>query len=207
MAYCRQCGAALPEETKFCPECGAPNAKETVRAELPVQKVGKAKKSILKRWWFWVLAVLVVGSAFGRLGGQKTPAPTQEPPKAPVAASSTPTVMPTEEPTPIPTAETSPEPETETAASEGEIRAEVKEFLDAYEACMNEYVEFMQKYMKADASSMVSMMGDYYDILSRYTEFTEKMDAFDETELTNAELAYYLEVTNRVSQKLLRVAG
>ena len=51
------------------------------------------------------------------------------------------------------------------------------------------------------------MMGDYYRILTRYTEFAEKIDAFDKSELTNAELAYYLEVTNRVSQKLLRVAG
>ena len=69
-------------------------------------------------------------------------------------------------------------------------------------------VEFdMQKYLNADPTSMVSMMGDYYSILARYTEFAEKIDAFDESELTNAELAYYLEVTNRVSQKLLRVAG
>ena len=44
-------------------------------------------------------------------------------------------------------------------------------------------------------------------LLRNYTEFAEKIDAFDESELTNAELAYYLEVTNRVSQKLLRVAG
>ncbi len=72
---------------------------------------------------------------------------------------------------------------------------------------MDEYVAFMQKYMSADPTSMVSMMGDYYSILARYTEFAEKIDAFDESELTNAELAYYLEVTNRVSQKLLSIAG
>ena len=97
--------------------------------------------------------------------------------------------------------------EPQTAAAGNEIRPEVKEFLDAYEACMDEYVDFMQKYMNADPSSMVPMMGDYYSILARYTEFAEKIDAFDESELTNAELAYYLEVTNRVSQKLLSVAG
>ena len=215
MAYCRQCGAALPEETKFCPECGAPNTKETVHAEAaapqtepPIQNAGKAKKSILKRWWFWVLAVLVVGSVLSRPGGQKTPAPSQEQPKAAAAASPTPDVKPSEEPAPIPTAEAAQEPETETeTVSESEIRPEVKEFLDAYETCMNEYVDFMQKYLKADAASMVSMMGDYYDILSRYTEFTDKMDAFDETELTDAELAYYIAVTGRVSQKMLTIAA
>ena len=72
---------------------------------------------------------------------------------------------------------------------------------------MDEYVDFMQRYMNADPASMASMMGDYYRILTSYTEFAEKIDAFDESELTNAELAYYLEVTNRVSQKLLSVAG
>ncbi len=79
--------------------------------------------------------------------------------------------------------------------------------MDAYETCMDEYVEFMQKYMNTDPTSMVSMMSDYYSILTRYTEFSEKMDAFDESELTNAELAYYIEVTSRVSKKLLTVAG
>ena len=74
-------------------------------------------------------------------------------------------------------------------------------------ACMDEYVDFMQHYMNDESDSTLSMMGDYYRILTRYTEFAEKIDAFDESELTNAELAYYLEVTNRVSQKLLRVAG
>ena len=72
---------------------------------------------------------------------------------------------------------------------------------------MDEYVAFMQKYMKADPVSMIGMMGDYTRILTRYTEFAEKMDAFDEEDLTNAELAYYIEVTSRVSQKLLLVAG
>ena len=51
------------------------------------------------------------------------------------------------------------------------------------------------------------MMGDYCSILAVYTEFAEKMDAFDESELTGAELAYYTQVTSRVSQKLLTVAG
>ena len=71
---------------------------------------------------------------------------------------------------------------------------------------MNEYVDFMEKYTGADPGSMVSMMSDYYRILTRYTEFEEKMDAWDESELNGAETAYYLEVMNRVNQKLLTVA-
>ena len=114
------------------------------------------------------------------------------------------TAKPTAEPTAAPTAE--PTPTQAPAISESDIRPEVKEFLDAYEAFMDEYVEFMQKYAKADANSMAAMMGDYFGILSRYAEFSDKIDALGEADLTNAELAYYLEVTNRVSQKLLKVA-
>ena len=215
MAYCRQCGAVLQEGTKFCSECGAPIESTPGRMttepqiEYRTAKPKKKRKSLLKRWWFWVLAVIVVASIAGRSDTkaaskstprQTAPIATAAPKTTPVPAA-TPTTAPTAQPTEEPTSEPQP------AVSGNEIRPEVKEFLDAYEACMDEYVDFMQKYMNADPTSMVSMMGDYYSILTRYTEFAEKIDAFDESELTNAELAYYIEVTSRVSQKLLSVAG
>ena len=214
MAYCRQCGAPLKEGTKFCSECGAPADSAPVRMaapqiEYPAERPKKRRKSIFKRWWFWVLAVIVIAGLAVRSGvkaptkvdtRQTTPAVTSAP-----QATARPTAAPTAEPEAEPTEEPAPEPQS--AAAENGIRPEVKEFLDAYEACMDEYVDFMQKYMNADPTSMVSMLGDYYSILARYTEFAEKIDAFDESELTNAELVYYLDVTNRVSRKLLSVAG
>ncbi len=72
---------------------------------------------------------------------------------------------------------------------------------------MNEYAAFMEKYMKADSDDLMKMMGDYYSILARYTEYSEKLEQLDESQLTNAELAYYIEVTGRVSRRLLSVAG
>ena len=86
-------------------------------------------------------------------------------------------------------------------------RPELKAFLDSYEAFMDEYAAFMQKYQSTDASGSIAMMGEYYSILARYAEFAEKVEALDEGEMTDAELAYYLEVMSRVSQKLLTAAG
>ena len=214
MAYCRQCGAPLQEGTKFCAECGAPAAGAPIRTAVPqiaypAEKPRKRRKSIFGRWWFWVLALIVIEVLAGRSGvqlptdplaRQTAPAVTSAPrttPKPAAGQTAAPTAEPAAEPTPEPKA----------AVSDNEIRPEVKEFLDAYEACMDEYVDFMQKYLNADSTSAVAMLGDYYGILARYTEFAEKLDTFDESELNNAELAYYLEVTGRVSRKLLSVAG
>lgn len=53
MTTCKACGASIAKSAKACPSCGA-----------------KQKKSILKRWWFWVLAVLIVVIAVS-CGGKK----------------------------------------------------------------------------------------------------------------------------------------
>ena len=86
------------------------------------------------------------------------------------------------------------------AAADG-VSPDLKETLDSYEAFMDEYVEFMQKYK--DSGDTASMLQDYTDFLQKYTDFTQKIGQLDTSAMSDADLAYYMEVTNRVSQKLL----
>ena len=119
-----------------------------------------------------------------------TPAPTPKP-----TPTSTPTPTPT--PTPAPTPAPTPEPE----AQKSGIRPEFKESMDAYEAFFDEYVSFMKSIDETDMN-MDTMM-KYYDFLSKYSEAMEALDAIDESELSEEEDRYYLEVTLRIEQKLL----
>ena len=86
----------------------------------------------------------------------------------------------------------------------GEVSADVKEALDSYEAVMDEYVSFMQKYK--DSGYSADMLSDYTAMLQKYTEFSEKINAMDTSSMSSADYAYYIEVTGRVSQKLMEVA-
>lgn len=72
---------------------------------------------------------------------------------------------------------------------------------------MNEYVEFMKKYENADAADLAAMLNDYTDYMKKLAEFSEKADQYDQEQMSAADLSYYLEVTNRINQKLLEVAA
>lgn len=237
MAYCRNCGTELPEGKRFCAECGEPTGdapvraaapapmpeypvRQTVQVEYPPEKPKRKRKPIFRRWWFWVLIVVIAASLWNRTGGRtsrpsssrrsesvvtttprSTPRPTTKPAEHPDAAEAN-----EADPEASPEPEATPEP-TEEPLSQSDIRPEFKEYMDSYEAFMDEYIEFMQKYEKADSGSAALMLYDYYRLMERELEFSEKLDAMEESDYTNAEWAYYLEVTNRVNQKLLRALG
>lgn len=100
--------------------------------------------------------------------------------------------------------ETDVEPKAPTSAEVASgIRPEFKEAMDSYEAFMDEYCEFMKKYKENQTD--ITLLQEYPTILRKYNEVTEAFAAWSEKEMTKEELAYYLEVTNRVSQKLLEV--
>lgn len=82
------------------------------------------------------------------------------------------------------------------------IRPEFKEAMDSYEAFFDEYSAFMKKYQSS--SNSFEMLADYMDYLTRYTETMEKLDAIGESDLSTEELAYYTEVTARISTKLMQ---
>lgn len=85
------------------------------------------------------------------------------------------------------------------------MRPEVKEALDDYEAFMNEYCDFMEKYSTSDDQG--SMLGDYTQFMLKYAEAMESIDKVNESDLNDIELAYYIEVTARIEKRLLQVGG
>lgn len=82
------------------------------------------------------------------------------------------------------------------------VTPEFKETMDAYEAFYDEYIAFMNKYTSGEGD-MMSMMNDYMAMLDKMEEWSNKIDAIDESTLTPADDAYYLLVTLRIEQKLL----
>ena len=84
---------------------------------------------------------------------------------------------------------------------ESQIRPEVKAFLDSYEEFMDEYIEFMTTY--SSSSNPVGMMAQYNEIMQKYVSFSQEIEKYDNSNLSNAEMAYYIEVTSRVEQKLI----
>jgi len=95
------------------------------------------------------------------------------------------------------------ETEPEQAKSEDEISPELKAFLDSYEACMDEYCDFMANY---DASDL-SQLSKYTELISRYYDFAAKAEDWEGREMNKAETKYYLEVMGRVNDKLLKVSA
>lgn len=102
--------------------------------------------------------------------------------------------------------ETSDEPDDETSADPDSsiISPEFKKTMDDYEAWFDHYCEVMKKYQE-DPSDL-ELMSEMTDLLSEEADMLEQMENMDQSEMTNAELAYYIEVTARIEKKLLEVA-
>ena len=84
------------------------------------------------------------------------------------------------------------------------LRKDFKEAMDSYEAFMNEYCDFMEKYSKNPTDA--GLMADYMSYMQKYDDFTKKFDQWGGEDLNDAELAYYMEVQTRVYDRLAEAA-
>lgn len=109
---------------------------------------------------------------------------------------------PTPEATPEET--TTEEPAADDTSSE-EVDPDFKDTMDSYETTINNYCDFMEKYNNAGPEDTAAMLADYTSYLQQYTETIDALNSIDEDSLSAADLAYYIEVNGRISQRLLEV--
>ena len=83
------------------------------------------------------------------------------------------------------------------------IRPEFKEAMDSYEAFYDEYCDFLQKYN--ENPSDLQLIAEYTDILERAADMHKKFAEWEEQDLSDEELMYYVEVNGRIAQKLLEI--
>ena len=84
------------------------------------------------------------------------------------------------------------------------IDPDFKAAMDSYEAFYDEYCDFMQDY--ADNPTDFGLIAEYATMMARLEDVNKSFEKWDDEELNNAELAYYLDVQNRVQKKLLTVS-
>jgi hypothetical protein len=99
------------------------------------------------------------------------------------------------------TEEETTEVETEETTEKAGMSSDFKDMLDAYEEYMDEYIEFMQLYNKNPTDA--ELMSQYMEMMVKYNEYATTISKLDESEMTDEEAAYYIEVTGRVTQKLI----
>lgn len=85
------------------------------------------------------------------------------------------------------------------------IRPEFKEAMDAYEAFYDEYCDFMVGYQKNPTD--LKLIAQYGQLMTKMAEADAAFEKWDESDLNNEELKYYLEVNSRVMQKLIDATG
>ena len=105
--------------------------------------------------------------------------------------------------------ETIPEDTENSEANENEelvdgMHPEFKEAMDSYEAFYDKYCDIVKSY--TENPSDLKLLADYTDILAKEAEMAGKFKAWKDKDLNDVELAYYVDVNNRVAKKLLELA-
>lgn len=95
-------------------------------------------------------------------------------------------------------------PTTTEGRDSAEIDPDFKAAMDSYEAFFDEYVAIMKKY-KTNPTDL-SILSDYATYMGQYADMMQKFEAWENEDLSKAELAYYIDVQARITKKLLEVA-
>lgn len=83
------------------------------------------------------------------------------------------------------------------------IRPSFKEAMDAYEAVFDSYIKMLEK---GDSNS-IALLTSYADFMVKVDIADKKMDAWENADLSNKEMEYWLDVQLRISKKLLEATG
>ena len=75
--------------------------------------------------------------------------------------------------------------------------------MDDYESFMDEYIKFMKKY-NANPSD-ASLLKDYSNYADKYIKALESFEKWEDDDLNDEEMKYYLEVETRINKKLLEI--
>lgn len=84
------------------------------------------------------------------------------------------------------------------------MRPEFVEAMNNYEEFYDKYCEFMKTY--SNNTSDFELLTEYYSLLIELEEMDRAFEAWEDEELNNIEQKYYLEVTNRITKKLLEIS-
>ncbi len=103
------------------------------------------------------------------------------------------------------TTTTSSKEETKESSNSNKLDPDFKAAMDSYEKFMDEYVYFMKKYAESDGTDL-SIFTDYADYMSKYADFVEDFEKWEEEDLNAVETAYYIDVQARVTKKLLEIS-
>lgn len=181
---------------------------------------GLVKAVIIAAAW---IVYLALGTRYRTISVERTPNTTE---RTPAIVETTSTPRPTTRPTATPKPTVTPEPVEDESAEENSVEKEpevtpestpdpppvstgvtpeFKEAMDSYETFFDEYCEFM-KNMSDDPTNFDYLL-QYADMMTQYADTMEKLDAIDETELSLADDAYYIEVMARIEVKLLEAAN
>ncbi len=197
MCNCRVCNAPIAKSAKRCPSCGAKN-----------------KKPFYKRAWFIILTVVVVIAAISKVNSKdsennldnnlpvtSTPTYSQNTTASSESNNDTVSSVHTTSPTEATTATTTSSNDTTPVSG---LRPEFKAAMDAYETFYDEYCDFMKKY-QADPTN-ITLITEYYGILQKLNDMNEAFESWESEDLNHEEMAYYLDVNQRISKKLLEIA-